>query len=83
MRATTIHGAFDIRVTDVPDPEVLRPTDALVEVSATCVCGSDLWPYRGINEVRAGSRIGHEFVGIVRDVGSEVTTCLLYTSRCV
>ena len=74
MRATTIHGAFDIRVTDVPDPEVLRPTDALVEVSATCVCGSDLWPYRGINEVRAGSRIGHEFVGIVRDVGSEVTT---------
>ena len=41
MRATTIHGAFDIRVTDVPDPEVLRPTDALVEVSATCVCGSD------------------------------------------
>ncbi len=74
MRATTIHGPFDIRLSDVPDPEVLRPTDALVRVQAACVCGSDLWPYRGINEVRPGTRIGHEFVGIVEQVGAEVTT---------
>lgn len=72
MRATTIHGAFDIRVSDVPDPEILRPTDALVRVTATCVCGSDLWPYRGIHPSREGGRIGHEFVGIVESVGDEV-----------
>ena len=74
MRATTIHGAFDIRVSDVSDPEILKPTDALVRVTAACVCGSDLWPYRGINEIRPGARIGHEFVGVVEAVGDEVTS---------
>ncbi|HRW19617.1 MAG TPA: zinc-dependent alcohol dehydrogenase family protein [Dermatophilaceae bacterium] len=73
MRATTIHAPFDIRVEDLPDPELHRPTDALVKVHAACVCGSDLWPYRGINDVTPGTRIGHEFVGTVEQVGDEVT----------
>ena len=71
MRATLIHAARDIRVEDVPDPAVQRPTDALVRVTAACVCGSDLWPYRGVAETSTSrSRIGHEFVGVVEDVGS-------------
>ncbi len=74
MRVTTIHGAFDIRVQDAPDPQVHLPTDAVVRVTAACVCGSDLWPYRGVNEVKPGQRIGHEFVGIVEQVGDEVAT---------
>ena len=65
MRATVIHGARDIRVEAVPDPSILRPSDAVVRVAATCVCGSDLWPYRGITEVEGPQRIGHELVGVV------------------
>ena len=72
MRATTIHGARDIRLSDVPVPTVSAATDAIVEVVAGCICGSDLWPYRGENPVDAGSTIGHECVGVVREVGSEV-----------
>ena len=60
MRATTIHGPGDIRVEEVPDPSIKRPTDAIVKVAAGCVCGSDLWPYRGENPIQAGSTIGHE-----------------------
>ncbi|MPZ96008.1 MAG: alcohol dehydrogenase catalytic domain-containing protein [Propionibacteriales bacterium] len=74
MRATTIHGAHDIRLEDVPDPSIQRPTDALVRVTASCVCGSDLWPYRGITPTPRPRRIGHEFVGVVEEVGAEVTT---------
>jgi threonine dehydrogenase-like Zn-dependent dehydrogenase len=72
MKATILHGTRDVRVEEVDDPTIQRPTDALVRVTAACVCGSDLWPYRGINEVRRPRRIGHEFVGIVEEVGSEV-----------
>lgn len=72
MRATVIHGPRDIRVEDVPDPTIQWPTDALVRVVATCVCGSDLWPYRGVTPTEEPGRIGHEFVGIVEEVGSEV-----------
>ena len=74
MRATLIHAARDIRVEDVPDPAVQRPTDALVRVTAACVCGSDLWPYRGVVETSEPHRIGHEFVGVVEDVGADVST---------
>ena len=74
MRATTIHGAGDIRVSDVPDPELRQPTDAIVRVTAGCICGSDLWPYRGENPITKGSTIGHECVGVVEEVGSEVTS---------
>ena len=72
MRATILHAPRDIRVEEVPDPRVVAPTDALVRVTASCVCGSDLWPYRGINEVHGPTRIGHEFVGIVEEVGPHV-----------
>jgi len=72
MKATLLHAPRDIRVEEVPDPTIVAPTDALVRVTAACVCGSDLWPYRGINEVREPTRIGHEFVGIVEDVGAQV-----------
>jgi threonine dehydrogenase-like Zn-dependent dehydrogenase len=72
MKATILHAARDVRVEEVDDPVLVSPTDALVRVTAACVCGSDLWPYRGINEVKRPRRIGHEFVGIVEEVGSEV-----------
>ncbi|MFZ5870344.1 MAG: zinc-dependent alcohol dehydrogenase family protein [Actinomycetota bacterium] len=74
MRATEIHAPFDVRLVEVPDPVVEKPTDAVVRVTAACVCGSDLWPYRGENEVTRPRRIGHEFVGIVEEVGPEVST---------
>lgn len=72
MRATTIHAAGDIRVEEVPDPVIKKPTDAIVKVTAGCICGSDLWPYRGENPIRRGSTIGHECVGVVEEVGGEV-----------
>ncbi|AIY17517.1 zinc-binding dehydrogenase [Pimelobacter simplex] len=72
MRATTIHAARDIRVEEVPDPQLKRPTDAIVKVTAGCICGSDLWPYRGENPIRPGATIGHECIGVVEEVGAEV-----------
>lgn len=72
MRATTIHAAGDIRVEEVPDPVIKKPTDAIVKVTAGCICGSDLWPYRGENPIRAGATIGHECIGVVEEVGSDV-----------
>jgi len=73
MRATLIYGAGDVRVEDVPDPTLQEPTDALVRVLRACVCGSDLWPYRSMAVSEQGSRMGHEFLGVVEDVGSEVS----------
>ncbi|MFJ6418390.1 zinc-dependent alcohol dehydrogenase family protein [Paeniglutamicibacter sp. NPDC091659] len=73
MRATLIHGPRDIRVEDCPDPVLLADTDALVKVTAACVCGSDLWPYRGVNAIPKPRRIGHEFIGVVTDVGNKVS----------
>ncbi|MFH8385489.1 zinc-dependent alcohol dehydrogenase family protein [Kitasatospora sp. NPDC018058] len=72
MRATVIHGPNDIRIEEVPDPVVRHPTDAVVRVVNACICGSDLWAYRGVASRTAGQRIGHEFLGIVEAVGSEV-----------
>ncbi len=74
MDATVLHAPGDIRLEQVPDPEILRPTDAVVKVAATCVCGSDLWPYRGVSKVTRPRRIGHEFIGVVEEVGAEVTS---------
>lgn len=74
MRATILHAPGDIRLDEIPEPRLLRPTDAIVRVSAACVCGSDLWPYRGINPVNKPRGIGHECVGIVEEVGTEVRT---------
>ncbi|WP_222195117.1 zinc-dependent alcohol dehydrogenase family protein [Modestobacter italicus] len=74
MRGAVLHAPGDVRVEQLDDPRVVEPTDAVVRASATCVCGSDLWPYRGINEVTEPSPIGHEYCGIVEEVGSDVTT---------
>ncbi len=74
MKATLIHGPRDIRLEEVPDPVLRTPHDAIVRVTASCVCGSDLWPYRGENPVKHPRRIGHEFVGVVEEVGPEVRT---------
>ena len=74
MRATIIHGPRDIRLERAPDPELSGTgRDAIVRVVAACVCGSDLWPYRGVTETKEPRRIGHEFVGIVEQVGDHVT----------
>ncbi|MFF9500240.1 zinc-dependent alcohol dehydrogenase family protein [Streptomyces sp. NPDC014656] len=72
MRATTIHAPFDMRVEEVPDPVVQDPTDVVVRVLRACICGSDLWAYRGESARQPGQRIGHEFLGIVEAAGSEV-----------
>lgn len=73
MRATVIHSPGDIRVENLPDPEIQQPTDAVIRTIATCVCGSDLWDYRGINPVTQPTPMGHEYAGIVEQVGTEVT----------
>ena len=72
MRVTTIHGPRDIRLEERPAPTIDQPTDAIIKVTAACVCGSDLWPYRGENDIDAGSPIGHEMVGVVEEVGADV-----------
>ncbi|MFF3309784.1 zinc-dependent alcohol dehydrogenase family protein [Streptomyces sp. NPDC002952] len=73
MRATTIHAPYNMRVEDVPDPVAQLPTDAVVRVLRSCICGSDLWAYRGEAARKPGQRIGHEFLGVVEETGSEVT----------
>jgi threonine dehydrogenase-like Zn-dependent dehydrogenase len=76
MRASVYHGPRDIRVEDVPDAAIAEPTDALVRVTHACICGSDLWPYRGDLLVYGDppARTGHEFMGVVEEVGAEVRT---------
>ena len=74
MRATLLYGAGDVRIENVPDSVIKRPTDALVRVTAACVCGSDLWPYGSHQPESGPARMGHEFIGIVEDTGAEVTT---------
>ncbi|WP_403024259.1 zinc-dependent alcohol dehydrogenase family protein [Salinibacterium sp. GXW1014] len=73
MRATMIHGERDVRLEEVPEPTILTPRDAIVRVVAACVCGSDLWSYRGVEKVREPRPIGHEFIGVVEDTGTEVS----------
>jgi len=74
MHGAIIHAPGDVRFEDRDDPKVERPSDAIIRMSATCVCGSDLWPYRGIERVSGPTPMGHEYVGIVEEVGAEVTT---------
>jgi threonine dehydrogenase-like Zn-dependent dehydrogenase len=73
MRGAILYAPGDIRLERTDDPKILEPTDAIIRLSATCVCGSDLWPYRGIETYGAPVPMGHEYVGIVEDVGSDVT----------
>ncbi|MFI8164320.1 zinc-dependent alcohol dehydrogenase family protein [Streptomyces microflavus] len=72
MRATVIHAPHDIRVEEVPDPAIRQPTDAVVRVLRACICGSDLWAYRGESARQPGQRIGHEFLGVVEETGAGV-----------
>ncbi|WP_188192716.1 zinc-binding dehydrogenase [Nonomuraea sp. SYSU D8015] len=72
MKGTVLHGVGDVRLVDVPDPVICEPTDAVVRVSLAAVCGSDLWPYRGLEAFRPGDRMGHEWIGIVEETGPEV-----------
>ena len=72
MRAPVIHAPYDVRVEQRDDPRLLAPTDAIVRVEAACVCGSDLWTYRGVNRVEHPVAMGHEYVGTVEEVGADV-----------
>src|SRR5215213_9421453 len=74
MRATVMYGAGDVRVENVPDARIVEPTDALVTVTRACICGSDLWPYKSMEPSETGRRMGHEFIGLVEAVGSDVRT---------
>ena len=72
MRGTILYGPRDVRFEERPDPTIVEQTDALIRLPLTCVCGSDLWPYRGIEPIDGPTPMGHEYVGIVEEVGSEV-----------
>src|SRR3954471_1131576 len=74
MRATVMYGVHDVRVETVPDARIVEATDALVRVTRACICGSDLWPYNSMPASETGNRMGHEFIGVVEAIGSDVRT---------
>src|SRR5213592_2266078 len=73
MRATLMYEAGDVRIENVPDPSIDAPTDAVVRVTRACICGSDLWPYASMERSETGQSMGHEAIGVVEDVGAQVT----------
>jgi threonine dehydrogenase-like Zn-dependent dehydrogenase len=74
MRGAVMYGPGDVRVEERSDPRIVKATDAIIRLPATCICGSDLWPYRGLDTADWPMPMGHEYVGIVEEVGGEVTT---------
>lgn len=72
MRETVLYGPGDVRFDERATPTIQRPTDAIIRIAATCVCGSDLWPYRGLQATAEPTPMGHEYCGIVEEVGSAV-----------
>src|SRR5438876_5515377 len=74
MRGAILYAPGDVRFEERDDPRIIKPTDAIIRMSATCVCGSDLWPYRGFNPAAEPSPMGHEYCGIVEEVGREVSS---------
>ncbi|MEV0629455.1 zinc-dependent alcohol dehydrogenase family protein [Nonomuraea wenchangensis] len=72
MRGAVLYGPGDVRVEDRPDPHIVQPTDAVIRVTAACVCGSDLWPYRGVDASDGPAPMGHEYVGVVEQIGDQV-----------
>jgi threonine dehydrogenase-like Zn-dependent dehydrogenase len=72
MKGAVLYGPGDVRFEERPDPRIIEPTDAIIRLSASCVCGSDLWPYRGVGLSGEPTPMGHEYVGIVEEVGSAV-----------
>ena len=73
MRGAVLYGPRDVRFEQRDEPKIMKPTDAVIRMAATCVCGSDLWPYRGLQPVPAPTPFGHEYCGVVEEVGREVT----------
>jgi threonine dehydrogenase-like Zn-dependent dehydrogenase len=74
MQGAVLYGPRDIRFEKCETPKIIQPTDAIIKISAACVCGSDLWPYRGIQPIAQPTPMGHEYCGIVEEVGSAVTS---------
>src|SRR6266478_1377662 len=74
MRGAVLYGPRDVRFEERETPKIVKPTDAIIRISATCVCGSDLWPYRGIQPIAQPTPMGHEYCGIVEEVGNAVTS---------
>jgi len=74
MRGVIMHGPGDVRVEERSDPTLVEPTDAIIRVTAACICGSDLWPYRGIDTLDRPTPMGHEYVGVVEQIGAAVET---------
>jgi threonine dehydrogenase-like Zn-dependent dehydrogenase len=74
MLATMLYGARDVRCEEVSEPKIQKPTDAIIRFSTSCICGSDLWPFRGLNAIDAPMAMGHEYCGVVEEVGSAVTS---------
>jgi threonine dehydrogenase-like Zn-dependent dehydrogenase len=72
MRATLMYGAGDVRIENVPDPRLSETTDAIVRVTRASICGSDLWPFKAMEPVEVGRHMGHEAIGVVEEVGSDV-----------
>lgn len=72
MKATIMYRAGDVRVETVPDATIAKPTDALVRVTRACICGSDLWPYHDLPASERGRPMGHEAIGVVEAIGSDV-----------
>src|SRR5213078_350050 len=74
MRGAVLYGPRDVRFEERAAPRIIEPTDVVIKISAMCVCGSDLWPYRGINPTTQPTPMGHEYCGIVEEVGRSVTS---------
>ncbi len=72
MQGAVLYGPRDIRYENRPEPTITKPTGAIIRLSATCICGSDLWPYRGIQAIAQPTPMGHEYCGVVEEVGKEV-----------
>src|SRR5215213_5020607 len=74
MKGAVLYGKGDVRFETLDDPKIVAPTDAIIRLSHTCICGSDLWPYRGANPIKRPTPMGHEYCGVVEEVGSAVKT---------
>ena len=72
MRGVVMYAPGDVRVEDREDARIIEPTDAVIRVTAACICGSDLWPYRGVEALTGPTPMGHEYIGIVEQIGAEV-----------
>ncbi|MDU6141014.1 alcohol dehydrogenase catalytic domain-containing protein, partial [Bradyrhizobium sp.] len=72
MRGAVLYGPHDVRFEDRETPDIIEPTDAIIRIAATCVCGSDLWPYRGLQPLNGPTPMGHEYCGVVEEVGRAV-----------